>query len=113
MNRFRGRSAYFPHLAKNGRDMGHPGPLVRKYPGNSILSHRLSRYARHPPNEVISRASVSAYGSQIKPFTMRPSSKVMLPIPSGGGTSAVNDPKLHTGMSHNSTATEDPFSVAG
>src|ERR1700679_3214148 len=93
--------------------MGHPGRVVRKYPRHSTHPHRLASHARHPPNEVISRASVSAYGSQIKPFTMRPSSKVMLPIPSGGGTSGVNDPKLHTGMSHNSTATEDPFSVAG
>jgi hypothetical protein len=32
----RGNIRHFPHLAKTGRDMGHPRPLIREYPENLV-----------------------------------------------------------------------------
>ncbi|OMP12996.1 hypothetical protein COLO4_02460, partial [Corchorus olitorius] len=65
---------------------------------------------RQPPNSVISSAWVSAAGSQIKPFTMRPSASVSEPMPSGAGISATNSPKRASGMSHSSTVMAAPLS---
>ena len=48
-----------------------------------------SRQACHPPNSVISSACDRPAPSQIKPFTRRPSSKAMDPMPNGGGIWAV------------------------
>ena len=61
--------------------------------------YRPAMYARQPPRAVMSCAPSMARGSATKPFTCEPSSRVTVPMASGGGTSTTKEPKAATGSS--------------
>ncbi len=71
-----------------------------------------ARNARQPPNSEMSRAPVTASASTRKPFTMRPSASVSVPIDSGGGTAATKRPKPSGGSAQISTSIGAPLPAA-
>ena len=71
------------------------------------------RYARQPPNRVISSAPSSAIGSHTNPATHEPSPNCTRPIASGADTPSTNEPKDSTGIVHTSTSIAEPLGSLG
>src|SRR5882724_10182148 len=83
----------------------------REYPRHCVrILYSRARYARQPPQWVMSSALMSAVASQRNPFTFSPLASVMVPMQSGGGTAATKLPNAAVESSQTSRAMAAPFS---
>ena len=80
--------------------------LHRRAPrdGQAVGRDGAASHARQPPNAVMSSAPRMAQASQRKPCMLRPSASVIVPMPSGAGISATNEPNAATSISYTSTS---------
>src|SRR5580704_673643 len=68
--------------------------------------------ARQPLKAEISRAPSIAAGSTMKPLTLRPSARAMVPIAIGEGMAATNLPNAAAESAQTSSSMDDPVAAA-